>query len=87
MTQGRYVTPIGENLRTLIDTSAIKDRVAAIPDGAVVCVDGGWQPFTFLFAPIFHPGRSYTALDGHIGPCTTVVPPPNVRESSGTPPS
>jgi hypothetical protein len=76
MTQARYVTPIGRDLDVLIATFGVRERVAAIPDGAVVCVDPGWQPFTFLFAPIFHPGRSYTVLDGYIGPCRAVVPPP-----------
>jgi hypothetical protein len=77
LTQGRYVTPIGPNVTTVIDTLGVKDRVAAISDGTVVCVDSGWQPFTFLFAPVLHPGRSYTILDGQIGPCDVVVPPRN----------
>lgn len=83
MTQARYVTPIGRDLDMLIATFGVRERVAAIPDGALVCVDSGWQPFTFLFAPIFHPGRSYTVLDGYIGPCRAVVPPRSeARESS-----
>ena len=83
MTQARYVTPIGRNVDLLIATFGVRERVAAIPDEAVVCVDSGWQPFTFLFAPVFHPGRSYTVLDGYTGPCGAVVPPPTeVRESS-----
>ena len=83
MTQARYVTPIGRDLDVLIATFGVKERVAAIPEGAIVCVDPGWQPFTFLFAPIFHPGRSYTVLDGYIGPCRAIVPPPSEpRESS-----
>jgi len=77
LTQGRYVTPIGPNVTTVIDTLSVKDRVAAIPDGAVACVDTSWQPFTFLFAPVFHPGRSYTILDGQVGPCNVVVHPRN----------
>jgi hypothetical protein len=77
LTQGRYVTPIGPNVTTVIDTLSVKDRVAAIPDGAVACIDPGWQPFTFLFAPVFHPGRSYTILDGQVGPCNVVVHPRN----------
>jgi len=77
LTQGRYVTPIGPNVTTVIDTLGVKDRVAAIPDGAVACVDTSWQPFTFLFAPVFHPGRSYTILDGQVGPCNVVVHPRN----------
>jgi hypothetical protein len=69
------VTPIGPNVTTVIDMLGVKDRVAAISDGTVVCVDPGWQPFTFLFARVFHPGRSYTILDGQIGPCDVVVHP------------
>ena len=68
MTQARYVTPIGRNVDSLIATFGVSERVAAIPDEAVVCVDSGWQPFTFLFAPVFHPGRSYTVLDGYTAP-------------------
>jgi hypothetical protein len=75
LTKGRYVTPIGPNVTTVIDMLGVKDRVAAISDGTVVCVDSGWQPFTFLFARVFHPGRSYTILDGQIGPCDVVVHP------------
>ena len=77
LTQGRYVTPTGPNVTTVIDTLGVKDRVAAISDGAVVCVDSSWQPFTSLFASVFHPGRSYTILDGQIGPCNVVVHPRN----------
>jgi hypothetical protein len=77
LTQGRYVTPTGPNVTTVIDTLGVKDRVAAISDDAVVCVDSSWQPFTSLFASVFHPGRSYTILDGQIGPCNVVVHPRN----------
>ena len=77
MTKARYVSPIGPDMDTLIDTLGIDQQVAAIPDGAVVCVDPAWQPFTFLFAPVFHPGRSYTVLDGPIGDCGTTVPAPS----------
>ena len=82
MTQARYVTPIGRNMEMLIGTLGVRERVAAIPDGGIVCVDSGWQPFTFLFAPIFHPGRSYTVYDGYIGPCRAVVPPPTAAHES-----
>lgn len=77
MTKARYVSPIGPDMEALIDTLGIERQVAAIPDGAVVCVDPAWQPFTFLFAPVFHPGRSYTVLDGQIGDCSTTVPAPS----------
>ena len=82
MTQARYVMPIGRNMEMLIATLGVRERVAAIPDGGIVCVDSGWQPFTFLFAPIFHPGRSYTVYDGYIGPCRAVVPPPTAAHES-----
>jgi hypothetical protein len=83
MTQARYVTPIGQNVDSLIAMFGVRARVGAIPDEAVVCVDPSWQPFTFLFAPVFHPGRSYIVLDGYIGPCGAVVPPrTEMRESS-----
>lgn len=78
MTQARYVTPIGPNVDALVASFGARQIVAGIPDGAVVCVDPGRQPFSFLFAPVFHPGRSYTALDGYIGPCRAVVPPAEV---------
>ena len=76
MTHARYVTPSGANLDSLVAAVGAGERLAAIPDGTVVCVDSGWQPFTFLFASVFHPGRTYTILDGYIGPCGAVVPPP-----------
>jgi hypothetical protein len=76
------VTPIGRNVDSLIAAFGVRERVAAFPDEAVVCVDPGWQPFTFLFAPVFHPGRSYTILDGYIGPCGVVVPPPTEMRGS-----
>jgi hypothetical protein len=84
MTQARYLAPFGRDVDSIIAKLAVREQVTAIPDGAVVCVDSGWQPFTFLFAPVFHPGRSYTVLDGYIGPCRAVVPPPpsRLRESS-----
>jgi len=75
MTQARYVMPIGRDVDVLIAAFGVRERVAAIPDGTIVCVHPSWQPFTFLFAPIFHPGRSYTVLDGYIGPCRAIVPP------------
>ena len=82
MTQARYVTPIGRNIEVLIARFGVKEKVAAIPDGGIVCVDSGWQPVELLFAPIFHPGRSYTVYDGYIGPCRAVVPPPAAAHES-----
>lgn len=76
MTQGRYVTPFDWTVDALIDASEVGEKAAAIPENAIACVDPGWQPFSFLFAPVFHPGRPYTALDGAIGRCDTAVPPP-----------
>lgn len=73
MTQARYVNPLGPSLQTLVDTLGIKTRVAAIPDHAQVCLDPGWQPFAFLFAPVFHPGRSYTVIDGHADTCDSII--------------
>jgi hypothetical protein len=64
MTQGRYLDPFGPRLGSVMQTLGIPHLVEQIPDGAVVCADdGGWQPFTFLFAPVFHPGRSYSLRD------------------------
>jgi hypothetical protein len=82
MTQGRYVAPMALSVDALAKRSAIGEKVAAIPDGAAVCVDPGWQPFTFLFAPVFHPGRSYAVLDGTIGACDRVMPPPAKPQAS-----
>lgn len=83
MTQARYVAPLGETVDSILATREVREQVTAIPDEAVVCVDPSWQPFTFLFAPVFHPGRSYAVLDGYIGPCGAVVPPPSrLRGSS-----
>lgn len=76
VTQGRYVNPLGFDLADVMEARGISQQVAAIPQGAVVCVDPGWQPFTALFAPVYHPGRAYSVLDGPIGACTVSVPPP-----------
>jgi hypothetical protein len=73
ITGAQYVTPSGIDTKGLIRQLGIERKIATIDDGATVCVDPGWQPFTFLFASIFHPGRSYSVLDGPIGACTVVI--------------
>ena len=76
LTSGHYLVPAGRSVEGLILELGIDDRVNGIDDGTVACVDSEWQPFTFLFAPLFHPGRTYSVLDGPIGPCTTTIGPP-----------
>lgn len=73
ITGAQYVTPFGVDIKGLSRQLGIERNIADIDDGTTVCVDPGWQPFTFLFASIFHPGRSYSVLDGPIGACTVVI--------------
>jgi hypothetical protein len=52
-----------------------------VVDGDTICLDPDRQPFSFLFAPVFHPGRVYSALDGAIGVCTSPIGPPKGEKS------
>ena len=76
VTQARYLDPTGPSLDDTIDALGIRAPVAQLPDGAVVCAgDAGWQPFTFLFATVFHPDRSYELRDRPVAwPCTAKLP-------------
>jgi hypothetical protein len=76
LTKGHYLAPTGPTMRSLLRDLQVDSRIAGVADGATICVDSDWQPFTFLFAPVFHPGRTYSALDGQIGACATVIEPP-----------
>jgi hypothetical protein len=76
MTGGRYLTPTGPSLAALISTLGVDRRIAAVADGAVLCVAEEWAPFASLFAPVFHPHRSYAVLNGTGSEaCTAVVMP------------
>lgn len=77
MTGGRYLTPTGPSLNSLINTLGIERRIAAVADGAVLCVAEEWAPFASLFAPVFHPHRSFAVRSGTGSEaCTAVVMPP-----------
>jgi len=75
LTRGWYLMPTERNLADLRRDLGIERQLRDVADGETICIDPGWQPFTFLFAPVFHPGRSYSVLDGAIGPCTRTIAP------------
>ena len=77
LTGGRYLKPVAPSLASLINTLGIDRRIAAVADGAVLCVAEEWAPFASLFAPVFHPGRSYAVRNGTGSEaCTAIVMPP-----------
>ena len=73
MSKGRYVDPRGPDLAAMIDALDVRRRVDALSDGDVACLDPAWAPHGFLFAPIFHPGRSYTVRNDLDGPCNKTI--------------
>jgi hypothetical protein len=73
LTGAHYLAPTGPTMQTLLRDLRVDSRIDQVVDGATICVDPDWQPFTFLFAPVFHPGRAYSALDGPIGACTSSI--------------
>ena len=77
LTRAHYLAPTGPTVQSLLRDLRVDSRVEQVVDDATICVDPDWQPFTFLFAPVFHPGRIYSALDGPIGACTSSIEPPN----------
>ncbi|MGE5441862.1 MAG: hypothetical protein ACM3Q0_02220 [Bacteroidota bacterium] len=76
LTKGHYLAPTGPTMQSLLRDLQVDSRIERVADGTTICVDPDWQPFTFLFAPVFHPGRTYSALDGQIGACTSSIEPP-----------
>ena len=76
LTSGRYLTPAGPSLAALINTLGIERRIAAVADGAVLCVAEEWAPFAYLFSPVFHPGRSYAVRNGTGSQACTMVEAP-----------
>jgi hypothetical protein len=73
LTGAHYLAPSGPTMQSLLRDLRVDSRIEHVADGATICVDPDWQPFTFLFAPVFHPGRIYSALDGPIGACTSSI--------------
>jgi hypothetical protein len=82
LTKGHYLAPTGPTMRSLLRDLQVDSRIERVADGSTVCVDPDWQPFTFLFAPVFHPGRIYSALDGPIGACTSSIEQPKPAKPS-----
>ena len=76
LTGAHYLAPTGPTMQSLLRDLQVDSRIERVADGTTICVDPDWQPFTFLFAPVFHPGRAYSALDGPIGACTSSIEPP-----------
>lgn len=86
MSKGQYIDPTGPDLQSMIDTLDIRRHIDALSDGDVACVDPAWAPHAFLFAPIFHPGRSYTVVNDVAGPCNKLIPAPvAARQSTARP--
>ena len=75
LTKG-HLAPTGPTMQSLLRDLQVNSRIERVADGTTICVDPDWQPFTFLFAPVFHPGRTYSGLDGQIGACTSSIEPP-----------
>jgi hypothetical protein len=73
LTGGRYIVPTGPTVPTLIHDLGVNRHIEVIPDGARVCVEDGWAPFAFLFAPVFHPGREFSVTEGVVPACTVVI--------------
>jgi hypothetical protein len=57
-----YVYPSGDTLPELIASKVSAETIARIRDGDRMCLQGR-EPWTFLYAAKFHPGRSYGVLE------------------------
>jgi hypothetical protein len=82
MTKAHYLAPTGPTIRSLLSELRVDSYMEKVVDGDTICIDPDWQPFSFLFAPVFHPGRVYSALDGALGACTSSIGPPSRRNPS-----
>jgi hypothetical protein len=76
LTRAQYLAPTGPTIQSLLRDMRVNSQIDQIVDGDTICVDSDWQPSSFLFAPVFHPGRVYSALDGPIGICTSSIESP-----------
>jgi hypothetical protein len=83
LTGGWYLRPTGLDLADLLDELRIEHRLAGVRDGEIVCIDPGWQPLSFLFAPVFQNQHKFTAVGGTDGSCTRVIGPPHRLDDGG----
>lgn len=60
-TGGTYLYPSGDSFATLVATKTDHGALARIGPGERVCV--ARQPWTFLYAPLFHAGKSYSVQE------------------------
>ncbi len=74
VTGGRYLlAPHDQNVALLLRGTGIADQVAAtVKDGDVACLRET-APLSYLYAPIFHGNRPYTAAEGTAGPCAVTL--------------
>lgn len=74
VTGGRYLlAPHDQNVALLLHGTGIADQVAAmVKDGDVACLRET-APLSYLYAPVFHGNRPYTAAEGTAGPCTITL--------------
>jgi hypothetical protein len=60
-TDGHYVYPSGKTFATYLREHTSAAVLDSITPGERVCI--GRQPFTFLYAPLFHPGKDYVVQE------------------------
>ncbi|MBS2014525.1 MAG: hypothetical protein JST00_16685 [Deltaproteobacteria bacterium] len=63
-TEGTYLYASGDSFAKLVDTKVDARVLDAVAPGARVCIDR--QPWTFLYAPRFHPARSYSVQEAEV---------------------
>jgi hypothetical protein len=60
-TGGTYLWPSGDRVETLVSSKVDRAVLAGARPGARVCV--AREPWTFLYAPWFHPGATWTVQE------------------------
>ncbi|MBX3187943.1 MAG: hypothetical protein KF819_13050 [Labilithrix sp.] len=60
-TGGTYLYPSGDSLATLVAAKVDRAALDRVPAGERVCVQR--EPWTFLYAPLFHPGKRYAVQE------------------------
>ncbi len=60
-TGGTYLWPSGDSFASLVASKVDRSLVERAPKGTRVCL--AREPWTFLYAPRFHPGATWTVLE------------------------
>jgi hypothetical protein len=73
LTGGRWFE-IGRTADNTVVETGIRAKIdAVVTDGATLCIHNAW-PQAFLYARVFHPGRSYKAIeDGDPARCSATI--------------